>query len=62
MLIPVLLFIVGLLFLIKGGDWDITRIVGRDVVEAAGGTVLSLPLIPGYSTTALAERIRKGGA
>ena len=48
--------------LIKGGDWDITRIVGREVVEAGGGTVLSLPLIPGYSTTILAERIRGGNA
>lgn len=45
--------------LIKGGDWDIDRIVGKDVVMAYGGEVLSLPLLPGYSTTALIEKIRK---
>lgn len=46
--------------LVKGGDWPVERIVGRDVVEADGGTVLSLPLLPGYSTTGLIERILKG--
>ena len=45
--------------LIKGGDWTPETIVGRECVEEAGGTVLSLPLIPGFSTTALAERIAK---
>lgn len=43
--------------LIKGGDWSIETIVGRDVVQADGGTVLSLPLLPGYSTTGLIERV-----
>ena len=47
--------------LVKGGDWTPDRIVGRDIVEADGGTVLSLPLIPGFSTTALIEKIRAGG-
>ncbi|MDO9633050.1 MAG: D-glycero-beta-D-manno-heptose 1-phosphate adenylyltransferase [Humidesulfovibrio sp.] len=46
--------------LIKGGDWAKDRIVGRDVVEDAGGQVMSLPLLPGYSTTGLIERILKG--
>lgn len=46
--------------LVKGGDWTPERIVGRDIVEADGGAVLSLPLIPGYSTTALIAAIRKG--
>lgn len=46
--------------LVKGGDWPVERIVGRDVVEAAGGAVVSLPLLPGYSSTALIERIRRG--
>lgn len=46
--------------LVKGGDWPVEKIVGRDVVEAAGGKVVSLPLLPGYSTTALIERIRRG--
>ncbi len=44
--------------LIKGGDWTPERIVGREIVEADGGRVISLPLIPGFSTTALAEKIR----
>lgn len=44
--------------LIKGGDWPEDAIVGRDVVKARGGRVLSLPLIAGFSTTKLAERIR----
>jgi D-glycero-beta-D-manno-heptose 1-phosphate adenylyltransferase len=43
--------------LVKGGDWDLDRIVGRDEVEAAGGEVLSLPFIEGCSTTELIERI-----
>ena len=44
--------------LVKGGDWSPERIVGRDFVEANGGTVHSLPLLPGYSSTALLEKIR----
>lgn len=44
--------------LIKGGDWPVEKIVGRDVVQARGGRVLSLPLLPGYSTTGLVERIK----
>jgi D-glycero-beta-D-manno-heptose 1-phosphate adenylyltransferase len=44
--------------LVKGGDWMLDRIVGRDVVEQRGGTVKTIPLVPGMSTTALIERIR----
>jgi D-beta-D-heptose 7-phosphate kinase/D-beta-D-heptose 1-phosphate adenosyltransferase len=49
--------------LVKGGDWDIGRIVGRDEVEAAGGKVLSLPFVEGCSTSDVIERIveRFGG-
>jgi rfaE bifunctional protein nucleotidyltransferase chain/domain len=46
--------------LVKGGDWTPDRIVGREVVEQAGGQVVSLPLLEGYSTTAFVERIRRG--
>jgi rfaE bifunctional protein nucleotidyltransferase chain/domain len=46
--------------LVKGGDWPIERIVGREIVEQAGGKALSLPLIPGFSTTALIARIQEG--
>lgn len=44
--------------LVKGGDWPVERIVGADFVVAQGGRVLSLPLVEGYSTTGLVERIR----
>lgn len=44
--------------LVKGGDWSVDRIIGRDVVEARGGMVQTIPLVPGFSTTALIHRIR----
>lgn len=44
--------------LVKGGDWAVERIVGRDVVERRGGTVRTIPLVHGMSTTALIQRIR----
>ncbi|MGH9766398.1 MAG: D-glycero-beta-D-manno-heptose 1-phosphate adenylyltransferase [Blastocatellia bacterium] len=43
--------------LVKGGDWDVDRIIGREEVESAGGKVLSLPFIEGCSTSDLIERI-----
>jgi D-glycero-beta-D-manno-heptose 1-phosphate adenylyltransferase len=43
--------------LVKGGDWPVERIVGGGIVQARGGEVLSLDLLPGYSTTSLIERI-----
>lgn len=48
--------------LVKGGDWPVEAIVGREAVERAGGRVLSLPLLPGFSTTRLIERVlRRSG-
>ena len=47
--------------LVKGGDWPIEAIVGGDAVKAWGGRVFSLPLLEGWSTTGLVERIRNGG-
>ena len=44
--------------LVKGADWS-HFVAGREEVEAAGGRVLTLPLQPGYSTTAIIERIRR---
>lgn len=44
--------------LVKGGDWSIDHIVGRDIVEARGGVVTTIPLVPGLSTTSLLQRIR----
>jgi rfaE bifunctional protein nucleotidyltransferase chain/domain len=46
--------------LVKGGDWPVDRIVGREGVEARGGRVLSIPLREGLSSTNLVERIRAG--
>jgi len=45
--------------LVKGGDWTIDRIVGKDSVEKQGGIVTSIPLIPGVSTSLIIERIQK---
>jgi D-beta-D-heptose 7-phosphate kinase/D-beta-D-heptose 1-phosphate adenosyltransferase len=44
--------------LVKGGDWAVEQIVGREIVEARGGVVRTIPLVPGMSTTSLIERIR----
>jgi rfaE bifunctional protein nucleotidyltransferase chain/domain len=43
--------------LVKGGDWPVERIVGREEVEAAGGKVLSLSFVDGLSTTDIINRI-----
>ncbi len=45
--------------LVKGGDWAGDAIVGREEVEAAGGKVVSIPVVAGYSTTAILQKIRK---
>ncbi len=46
--------------LVKGGDWPGDQIVGREEVEAAGGRVVSIPVVPGYSTTEILRKIREG--
>ena len=46
--------------LVKGADWPADQIVGRDTVEARGGRVVRMPIVQGYSTTAIVERIRSG--
>ncbi len=43
--------------LVKGGDWTVETIVGRQEVEAAGGRVVPLPYLEGQSSTAIIERI-----
>jgi D-beta-D-heptose 7-phosphate kinase/D-beta-D-heptose 1-phosphate adenosyltransferase len=43
--------------LVKGGDWAVADIVGREEVEAAGGRVLSLPYVEGSSTSDIISRI-----
>jgi len=44
--------------LVKGGDYDLTQIDGREDVEAAGGKVISLPFVEGASTTTLIQRMK----
>jgi D-beta-D-heptose 7-phosphate kinase / D-beta-D-heptose 1-phosphate adenosyltransferase len=45
--------------LVKGGDYKIEQVVGRELMEATGGRVALVPLTPEKSTTALVERIRR---
>jgi rfaE bifunctional protein nucleotidyltransferase chain/domain len=45
--------------LVKGGDWPIDKILGRDTVEAHGGKVLSLPFVEGRSTTSIVQDIAR---
>lgn len=44
--------------LVKGEDYPLERIVGREVVESHGGRIARLPLVGGLSTTDLLARIR----
>lgn len=44
--------------LVKGADWAADSIVGRDIVEARGGSVVRIPLAQGFSSTRLIERVR----
>jgi len=46
--------------LVKGADWSADRIIGRDVVESRGGRVIRIDFAPGFSTTAMIEKIRRG--
>lgn len=43
--------------LVKGGDYALDQIHGREEVEAAGGRVVSLPFVDGASTTSIIERM-----
>jgi bifunctional ADP-heptose synthase (sugar kinase/adenylyltransferase) len=45
--------------MVKGADWALEDIVGKDVVEARGGRVVRVDLLPGRSTTAILDRIRR---
>lgn len=45
--------------LVKGGDYKLEEIHGRDEVEAAGGTVVALPFVEGASTTAMIEKVKR---
>jgi rfaE bifunctional protein nucleotidyltransferase chain/domain len=43
--------------LVKGADWNIHDVVGKDIVEQAGGKVASIDFVPNRSTTSIIERI-----
>lgn len=43
--------------LVKGGDWPIEQVVGRDLVEGRGGRVLTIPIVSGASTSRIIDRI-----
>lgn len=44
--------------LVKGGDYTKEQVVGREIVEGAGGEVVIIPLVPGHSSSALAGKLR----
>jgi D-beta-D-heptose 7-phosphate kinase/D-beta-D-heptose 1-phosphate adenosyltransferase len=45
--------------LVKGADWNIETIAGREEVEAGGGRVVSVALEPGFSTTSLVDELHR---
>jgi len=45
--------------LVKGSDYKAKNIVGYDIVMAKGGEVATIPLVEGYSTTSLIEKLKK---
>jgi len=48
--------------LVKGSDWDRSKIVGADFVESYGGKVLTIKLLKGRSTSAIIKKIILGSA
>jgi bifunctional ADP-heptose synthase (sugar kinase/adenylyltransferase) len=45
--------------LVKGGDYDMSKLAATRAVESWGGRALAIPFVDGYSTTALVQRIRQ---
>lgn len=44
--------------LVKGADWKVENIVGYDLVKANGGEVVTIEFLPGFSTTAIENKIK----
>jgi hypothetical protein len=44
--------------LVKGSDYTREEVVGRDIVEALGGEIILIDIVPGHSTTSVVERTR----
>lgn len=45
--------------LVKGADWPIDKVVGKDIVEAAGGSVQTIEFLPNRSTSRIIEKIER---
>lgn len=48
--------------LVKGADWALDAVVGKEVVESSGGSVKTIEFLPQRSTTRIIEKISKGAA
>jgi D-beta-D-heptose 7-phosphate kinase/D-beta-D-heptose 1-phosphate adenosyltransferase len=48
--------------LVKGGDYSRDEVVGREIVEALGGEIILIDLVPGHSTSAMVQRSRASKA
>jgi D-beta-D-heptose 7-phosphate kinase/D-beta-D-heptose 1-phosphate adenosyltransferase len=48
--------------LVKGGDYTRTQVIGHEIVEASGGEVMLVEVLPGHSTTSLVKRARENKA
>ena len=48
--------------LVKGGDYTREQVVGYEIVEAHGGEIVLVDILPGHSTTSLVDRARGGKA
>ena len=44
--------------LVKGSDYTREEVVGREIVEALGGEIILIDIVPGHSTTSMVERTR----
>jgi D-glycero-beta-D-manno-heptose 1-phosphate adenylyltransferase len=47
--------------LVKGGDYDMSKLAETALVQSYGGKALAIPFVAGYSTSALVQRIRAAG-
>jgi D-beta-D-heptose 7-phosphate kinase/D-beta-D-heptose 1-phosphate adenosyltransferase len=48
--------------LVKGSDYTREEVVGREIVEALGGEIILIDIVPGHSTTSMVERTRASKA
>jgi len=48
--------------LVKGSDYARDEVVGREIVEALGGEIVLVEIVPGHSTTSMVERTRASKA